>query len=177
MSRSRRLPARLIVIGVLCCAGGYAALEYSTRQAAAERQEHIDRAVREQLDNGRAIDLQVEEPDQPLLVPGRLAFYFGLAFLVVGCILWVQQPPARRKRRKERVRVETFSPPDDDDGLELVPCPYCGESIYEDSVRCPECGNYLSEEDEARPPRRLPIWFALGLCAALFVALSWILSR
>lgn len=58
---------------------------------------------------------------------------------------------------------------DDDDGV--VPCPYCGADMLEDSPRCPECGNYISDED--RPPERKPPWIVVGIVVCLVIALAW----
>jgi hypothetical protein len=57
---------------------------------------------------------------------------------------------------------------------DTVPCPYCGEEIYEDAVRCPGCGNYLSEED--RPAGRKPWWLIVGVLACLAAMLWWLLA-
>ena len=52
--------------------------------------------------------------------------------------------------------------PDDDEGGEEVPCPSCGEPVYEEADVCPSCGDYIV------PGRRpaganLPRWmFVLG---------------
>jgi predicted nucleic acid-binding Zn ribbon protein len=56
-----------------------------------------------------------------------------------------------------------------------TPCPYCGKPIYEDAVRCPHCENYLSREDA--PPRRHPLWIALGAIAVLAIVMMWIFFR
>lgn len=61
---------------------------------------------------------------------------------------------------------------EDVDDDESIPCPYCGESMYEESVQCPHCGNYLSEED--RPHKRKPLWLILAAIACLLAALLWI---
>jgi hypothetical protein len=62
---------------------------------------------------------------------------------------------------------------DASDEGDTIPCPYCGEDVYEDSIRCPRCENYLSREDA--PPRRHPLWIALGALAVLAIVLMWIL--
>ncbi|HJT76359.1 MAG TPA: hypothetical protein VJ739_04080 [Gemmataceae bacterium] len=65
-----------------------------------------------------------------------------------------------------------YEPPDDEGGG-TVPCPYCGEAVYEDAVRCPRCENYISKEDS--PPRRQPVWMVLGVLAVLAIVLMWVL--
>jgi predicted nucleic acid-binding Zn ribbon protein len=63
---------------------------------------------------------------------------------------------------------------DDDETDDTMDCPYCGESIFDDSERCPHCEKYLSREDA---PSRTPIW--IGVCAllALGAALTWVFAR
>jgi predicted RNA-binding Zn-ribbon protein involved in translation (DUF1610 family) len=60
--------------------------------------------------------------------------------------------------------------PDDDD--ETMPCPHCGEAVFDDAERCPECGQYLSREDA---PRSKPWWVVLGVVACLGMMAWWIL--
>ena len=60
-------------------------------------------------------------------------------------------------------------PEPDDDGL--VPCPYCGEEMLEDSPRCPSCGQYLSDEDA--PSEKEPPWILITAGILLLIVLSW----
>jgi hypothetical protein len=62
---------------------------------------------------------------------------------------------------------------DDDADDATMPCPYCGGSIHEDSVRCPHCENYISEED--RPAERKSLWLVAAVIACLIAVLTWIL--
>jgi hypothetical protein len=62
---------------------------------------------------------------------------------------------------------------DDEDDAETVPCPSCGEEIYEEAERCPHCERYISREDA---PGRRPLWMVLGALLALAAALGWVLS-
>jgi hypothetical protein len=48
---------------------------------------------------------------------------------------------------------------DDDIDSPAIDCPYCGESIHEDSEWCHHCGKYLSTEDA---PRNVPNWILIG---------------
>ena len=59
---------------------------------------------------------------------------------------------------------------DDDD--ETMPCPLCGEPVYDDSEQCPNCGRYLSREDA---PYRKPWWVVAGVVACLAMVTWWIL--
>jgi hypothetical protein len=59
---------------------------------------------------------------------------------------------------------------DEDD---LVDCPYCGESIYEEAERCPHCEKYISQED--KPTTGQPLWIYICGLLALGAALTWIL--
>ncbi|QDT16337.1 zinc ribbon domain-containing protein [Alienimonas californiensis] len=61
---------------------------------------------------------------------------------------------------------EDFEPYDDGAGEEL-PCPSCGEPVYEEADVCPSCGDYIT------PGRRpaganVPRWmFVLGVIGVL----------
>jgi hypothetical protein len=55
-----------------------------------------------------------------------------------------------------------------------VPCPYCGQEMYEDSPRCPQCGRYISAEDA--PPRRMPWWIILGVVLCFCAIAVWIIA-
>lgn len=63
-----------------------------------------------------------------------------------------------------------------DEGGDTIPCPNCHRHIHEDSVRCPHCENYLSEEDDATPPRRRPWWIILGFVLCFVVIYLWLRS-
>jgi DNA-directed RNA polymerase subunit RPC12/RpoP len=64
---------------------------------------------------------------------------------------------------------------DEEDGSDdLIVCPYCGESIYDDAVRCPHCEKYLSREDA---PFRAPLWIVVSALLALGAAMTWVFMR
>lgn len=63
---------------------------------------------------------------------------------------------------------------EDDDSGETMPCPHCFGTIYDDSERCPHCGEYLSREDEPRPPP--PWWVILGIGICLVIVFRWIVT-
>ncbi len=73
-------------------------------------------------------------------------------------------------------RWETDSDLDDDEWPEddadegSMDCPYCGESMYDDSIHCPACGRYLSSEDggDAKQPK----WVLITAIALLIIMLS-----
>src|SRR5262249_31974073 len=48
-----------------------------------------------------------------------------------------------------------------DDEVEEVPCPYCGEPVYEQAEICPHCRSYVSREDAPRRP--VPRWIWVGV--------------
>jgi predicted nucleic acid-binding Zn ribbon protein len=62
---------------------------------------------------------------------------------------------------------------DDDSSDEnpTTPCPFCGESIYDDAERCPACGKYLSLEDA--PAGQRPLWIVMGVVACLAIVILW----
>ncbi len=60
----------------------------------------------------------------------------------------------------------------DDDAT--IPCPHCGEEIYDDAVRCPECGEYLSREDA--PASSKPWWIVIGVLVCLAIVILWAIA-
>jgi uncharacterized protein (DUF983 family) len=72
---------------------------------------------------------------------------------------------------------DAWSTPDDeqDDGADddgTVPCPACGELMFEDSPRCPSCGEYVSASTAAATAR--PTWIVVTVLVCLAVALWWV---
>ena len=63
---------------------------------------------------------------------------------------------------------------DESDDAETVPCPYCGQAVYEEAERCPHCDHYISREDAPARPAR---WFVLGVFVCLAIVITWILWR
>lgn len=62
----------------------------------------------------------------------------------------------------------------DDDEVDTIPCPHCGQDVHEEAQFCPRCENYLSEEDSPSPPK--PWWMLIGALLAMGVALTWIMG-
>jgi hypothetical protein len=60
-----------------------------------------------------------------------------------------------------------------DDRDDTIPCPHCGEAVYEEAERCPRCATYLSEEDA---PVRNPWWVVVGALAVLGAVAVWIVK-
>lgn len=60
-----------------------------------------------------------------------------------------------------------------DDELDTIPCPSCGEQIYEDAERCPLCGDYVVA-DTSPLGGRPTWWIVMGLLgvAAVIAAMS-----
>jgi hypothetical protein len=71
---------------------------------------------------------------------------------------------------------EEWDEEDGEDGLgePVIPCPYCGEEMLEESPQCPACGNYISSED--LPTTSQPLWVVLTAIVCLILALGWVLS-
>jgi uncharacterized protein (DUF983 family) len=65
---------------------------------------------------------------------------------------------------------------DDSDDLAddtTVPCPACGEPMFEDSPRCPACGDYVTA---GRAAGLKPAWIVLTALVCLAVAAWWIVG-
>jgi hypothetical protein len=61
-----------------------------------------------------------------------------------------------------------------DDSEPAIPCPHCGEDVYEDAERCPHCEHYLSEED---PPPAPKSWLILiGTAVCLYIVYHWLVG-
>ena len=74
---------------------------------------------------------------------------------------------------------ETWDPPDDAES-ETLPCPACGQPVYEDVDRCPYCGDWIMP---LRHASGHPVWgrvvgvvvvvaLLIGLCGGL---IRWLL--
>ena len=61
----------------------------------------------------------------------------------------------------------------DDAESDTIPCPVCGEDIYEDAERCPNCENYVVPEEE---PDTQGSWALLAV-VALGVVIILLLLR
>jgi hypothetical protein len=68
-----------------------------------------------------------------------------------------------------------------DDGVEEIPCPYCGELVYEQAELCPHCHSYISREDA--PPgspgqrrRRVPVWMWIGAALVMAAVVTWVVK-
>ena len=58
----------------------------------------------------------------------------------------------------------------DDGDAETLPCPECGQPIYEEAEQCPHCGQYVSFSSHAFDHKPW-WWMVLGLLGVL--ALLW----
>ena len=61
--------------------------------------------------------------------------------------------------------------PDFGDDEPMIPCPYCGIDIHDESERCPHCERYISNEDA--PTVRKPWWIIVGVVLCLYVVYRW----
>ena len=61
---------------------------------------------------------------------------------------------------------------DDDDDAETVPCPECGEEVYEEAEQCPYCGQYIVHSGRGYVWSGRPTWWIvlgiLGILAVIF---------
>ena len=60
------------------------------------------------------------------------------------------------------------SEPDDE---ATIPCPFCGEEIYDDAECCPECGRYLTKEDAPSQPKSW--WVVAGVVICIAIVVAW----
>ena len=72
---------------------------------------------------------------------------------------------------------ETAEPGEvDDEELDLVACPSCGEPIYEEAEACPYCGEYVTHSTSVLAGK--PLWFIvlaiLGIIAVIATILHWV---
>ena len=59
-----------------------------------------------------------------------------------------------------------------DSESDLMPCPFCRKSVYDDAEQCPHCGNYMfSDEPESY---RKPWWLLVGVGLSLLVVIYWL---
>ena len=66
--------------------------------------------------------------------------------------------------------------PEDDDGEDTQPCPFCGKAIWEKADLCSHCGNFVAFPEESIQQR--PVWFWIALILAfVVVCLSVLLYR
>jgi hypothetical protein len=54
-----------------------------------------------------------------------------------------------------------------------MPCPYCGETIYDDAPQCPHCGQYILADDIRS--QRQPWWIIIGVLLCIGAVLVWIM--
>ena len=64
---------------------------------------------------------------------------------------------------------------DDDDDPETIPCPECGEDIYEDAPSCPYCGHYVTFSTN-RWSNRSMVWIGIGMAGILAVIVALVLG-
>ena len=60
----------------------------------------------------------------------------------------------------------------DEDPSGTVPCPRCGEDVYEEAERCPNCGEYITA---GAVSSSRPKWLILGVALALLAVLLWLI--
>ena len=79
-----------------------------------------------------------------------------------------------RARHRPLGEHEYPDPPDDEsDELDTLPCPACGEPVYEELSQCPHCGEYVTADTRALAG--MPIaWVLLGVVGIL--ATLWALA-
>jgi predicted RNA-binding Zn-ribbon protein involved in translation (DUF1610 family) len=62
---------------------------------------------------------------------------------------------------------------EDADDETVIPCPHCGEEVFDDAEQCPACGTWLVRDRRALTGK--PSWFVvLGVVGALLAIVVWI---
>ena len=61
----------------------------------------------------------------------------------------------------------------DDEDDTTIPCPACGEAMFDDSPRCPHCGVYVVADGGSSS---LPNWVVLTVLVCLALAAWWIIG-
>jgi len=64
---------------------------------------------------------------------------------------------------------------DDSDDWDTIPCPECGESIYEDTPSCPYCGHYITFSTNLWS-NQSPVWIGVGMLGILAVIIILVLG-
>ena len=66
---------------------------------------------------------------------------------------------------------------EDDDGY-TIPCPMCGEEIYDDVSMCPKCGEYLLNQERRfwgnKPKWLFQLAVLFAVLAAIGFAMPWL---
>ena len=60
---------------------------------------------------------------------------------------------------------------DSDEESGTLPCPHCGEDVWEEAERCPHCGEYITPRIG---PDRKPWWVIVAAALALLAVLLWL---
>ena len=63
---------------------------------------------------------------------------------------------------------------ENDEENDTLPCPYCGELIFEDAEVCPECGNFIVDEDRPSRPNWV-LWTAVVLLILILTGYTCLL--
>ena len=62
-----------------------------------------------------------------------------------------------------------------EDDAETLPCPQCGQPVYEEADQCPHCGQYVTFSSSHAFDNKPWWWIALGLLGTLAL-LWWLVS-
>ena len=60
------------------------------------------------------------------------------------------------------------------EGDVTLPCPYCGELIFEDAEICPVCGSFIVDEDRPNKPNWV-LWTAVVLLILILTGYTCLL--
>ncbi|MBJ44918.1 MAG: zinc ribbon domain-containing protein [Planctomycetaceae bacterium] len=66
-------------------------------------------------------------------------------------------------------------PDETEDDFDVVPCPHCGQDVFEDSVQCPYCSQYITST--TNPWSGRPTWWiVLGIAGVVLTVLAILFS-
>lgn len=70
---------------------------------------------------------------------------------------------------------DDFDEPDDDEPVYL-PCPNCGEDVYEELEQCPHCGEYITHSTSPWQGKS-PLWIVLGIAGIVAVIYVFVFAH
>ncbi len=88
---------------------------------------------------------------------------------------WSDSPLEEFEYPDEPDQDNDFDQDEEFDDSDTIPCPECGEDIYEDSPACPYCGHYITSTASTWSGRS-SLWLGIGLAGILAVIAALVLG-